>query len=375
MWLGLRDAILLFVVLGVLALAIETTAIITGFPYGHFGYSDLLGYRLFGYAPWTVAFAWTPLVLAAYAIAAQTFKNTAVRIVTVALVLFLFDIVLDPGAVHLGFWKYAAGGGFYGVPLSNFVGWLVSGAIAGAVLELFTRWKRPLLPVPAQLISSGFLIVFFWTALAGFAGLWWAFIVGVIMITALSAFYFVHKYAFDDMVVYVDELGTPIGTELKPRAHNSKTHLHSAFSVFIFNKKGELLLQQRAMTKKTWPGVWSNSCCGHVMLHESPEKAVRRRLKHELGLNVGELHLVLPHFRYRAEKDGVVENEICPVFVGVSDTQPKPNPTEVHDTRWVDWEDFKTEVADPEKGYSPWAIEEVELLAKDEKLHRLLQQG
>ena len=68
MWLGVRDAVLLFVVLGVLALVIETSAIITGFPYGHFGYLDLLGYRLFGYTPWTVFLAWTPLVLAAFAI-------------------------------------------------------------------------------------------------------------------------------------------------------------------------------------------------------------------------------------------------------------------------------------------------------------------
>ena len=66
-WLGWYDAIVLFLTLGVLALVIETCAIITGFPYGHFGYSELLGYKLFGYVPWTVFFAWTPLVLAAYA--------------------------------------------------------------------------------------------------------------------------------------------------------------------------------------------------------------------------------------------------------------------------------------------------------------------
>ncbi|MBK8304246.1 MAG: carotenoid biosynthesis protein [Chloracidobacterium sp.] len=71
MWLGRRDAVLLFGILGVLALAIETSAMITGFPYGHFGYSELLGYRLFGLTPWTVFLAWTPLVLAAYAISVR----------------------------------------------------------------------------------------------------------------------------------------------------------------------------------------------------------------------------------------------------------------------------------------------------------------
>lgn len=373
MWLGMRDAILLFVVFGVLALAIETIAIITGFPYGHFGYSGLLGHRLFGYAPWTVAFAWTPLVLAAYAVAARMFSNAAVRVVAMSLVLVLFDVVLDPGAVHLGFWKYAAGGGFYGVPISNFLGWLVSGVIAGIVLELFTLWKKPLLPVPAQLISSGFLIAFFWTALAGFAGLWWALFVGVILLAALAAFYFDYRYAFDEMVVYVDDAGTPQGTERKSVAHDADTDLHSAFSVFLFNSKNELLLQQRAMTKKTWPGVWSNSCCGHVMLHESPEKAVRRRLKHELGMTVGDLHLILPDFRYRAEKDGVVENEICPVYVAFTDDKPTPNPTEVHDTRYTDWNAFTEEVADPANGYSPWAIEEVEMLRTNDKLAALFE--
>ena len=74
------------------------------------------------------------------------------------------------------------------------------------------------------------------------------------------------------------------------------------------------------------------------------------------------LHLILPDFRYRAEKDGVVENEICPVFVGFASALPRPNPLEVNDVKWVDWERFVVEVADPANGYSPWAREEVELL-------------
>lgn len=103
------------------------------------------------------------------------------------------------------------------------------------------------------------------------------------------------------------------------------------------------------------------------MLHESVEHAARRRLKYELGMSVKKLHLILPDFHYRAEKDGVVENEICPVFVGFASAQPKPNPSEVNDVKWVDWQQFVIEVADPANGYSPWAREEVELLAgKDE---------
>lgn len=109
------------------------------------------------------------------------------------------------------------------------------------------------------------------------------------------------------------------------------------------------------------------------MLHESTESAARRRLKYELGMRVDKLHLILPDFRYRAEKDGVVENEICPVFVGFTSAQPAPNPDEVNDVKWIDWERFVVEVAEPVNGYSPWARDEVELLRNDPRLPELLK--
>jgi len=370
MWLGMRDAILLFVVLGVLALVIETTAIITGFPYGHFGYSDLLGHRLFGMTPWTVFLGWTPLVLAAYAIAARLVVEArlwAVRIVLLSVVLVIFDLVLDPGAVKIGFWRYEGGGFFYGVPLSNFLGWIFSGVIAAVVIEIFTAVRKPLLPVPAQLISSGFFVIFFWTAVAFFSAMYWPLLIGIAVLIALTIFYSKYHYAFDDMIVMVDENDCPIGVAPKLPAHNRDTKRHRAFSVFLFNEKGQLLLQQRAMSKKTWPGVWSNSCCGHVMLHEAVENAAKRRLRYELGVRNVKLKIMLPDFRYRAEKDGVVENEICPVLVGFCSQQPRPNPDEVYDMKWVDWSEFVTDVADPANGFSPWAIEEVKLLAKEPK--------
>jgi isopentenyl-diphosphate Delta-isomerase len=376
MWLGWRDALLLWAILGVLALIIETSAIITGFPYGHFGYSELLGAKILGYAPWTVFLAWTPLVVAAYAIArrlgegqltANSYQLLAsiYQIAATAVLLVIFDLVLDPGAVKIGFWQYKGGGFFYDVPLSNFLGWLFSGAIAGVVLEIFFAFKRPLLPVPVQLISSTFFIVAFWTFIAFFSGMYWPLAIGIVVVGLFAVFYRKHYYAFDDMIVYCDEAGTPTGTYPKLAAHDGDTKRHLAFSVFLFNEKGQLLLQQRALTKKTWPGVWSNSCCGHVMLHEKVEAAANRRLKYELGITGVKLEIVLPDFRYRAEKDGVVENEICPVLIGRFDGTPRPNPDEVNDIRWVDWNDFVIEVADPANGYSPWAREEVELLAKN----------
>ncbi|HQU82102.1 MAG TPA: carotenoid biosynthesis protein, partial [Pyrinomonadaceae bacterium] len=202
-WLGWRDALILFLALGIFALLIETNAIITGFPYGHFGYSELLGYKLFGYAPWTVAFAWTPLLLSAYSISANLFKNIALRITSTALILIWFDLTLDAGAVLLGFWKYKDGGFFYGVPFLNFVGWAFSGVLGTILLEVLLKIFKPLLPIPAQLINSSFFIIFFWTAIAVFGGLYIPAAIGIVAIIGLFFFYQKFSYRFEEMIVLV----------------------------------------------------------------------------------------------------------------------------------------------------------------------------
>lgn len=363
-WLGWRDAILLWAMLGAIAITLETFAIITGFPYGHFGYSDLLGYRLFGYAPWTVFFAWTPLIVAAWALAERLFGSGWFTVPFAAVITVVFDLVLDPGAVKLGFWRYESGGEFYGVPLSNFLGWYISGSIGAAAITIFLKNRPPLLATPIQLISSAFLIIVFWTAIAAFSLMIVPTIIGTVVVLALMGLYWELHYAFDDMVVLVDESNTAIGTAEKLPTHDANTPLHRAFSVFLFNEKGELLLQQRAATKKTWPLVWSNSCCGHVMLHEDTVDAAKRRLKFELGMRGIELHCLLPDYRYRAEKDGVVENEICPVFVGFTSREPRANAAEVESVRWLDWNEFLARCADGESELSPWSIEEARLLSE-----------
>jgi isopentenyl-diphosphate delta-isomerase type 1 len=366
MWLGWRDGIILFALLGFVALLIEVSAIMTGFPYGHFGYSEHLGYKLFAAVPWTVAFAWPPLLLAAYAVAANVTRSRLTRIVITTLALLIFDLVLDPGAVRLGFWKYADAGYFHGVPISNFAGWIVSGFVGAIILEMIVARLRPLLPVPIQLASSVFFIACFWTAFAAFAGMMAPALIGVAVLVALMAAWRKFHYAFDDKIVLVDEHNNAIGTASKLESHNSETNLHRAFSVFIFNRRGELLLQQRALSKKTWPGVWSNSCCGHVMLHEETARAAARRLSYELGLRNIQLTIALPEFRYRAEKDGIVENEICPVLIGVTDGEPVPNPSEVASLRWIDWHEFLSSVDQPESDISPWAKQEVQLLTQSD---------
>jgi isopentenyl-diphosphate delta-isomerase len=102
------------------------------------------------------------------------------------------------------------------------------------------------------------------------------------------------------------------------------------------------------------------------MLHESVVRAAARRLKYELGLGGIELDIALPNFRYRAEKDGIVENEICPVLIGVTDREPVPNPTEVANVRWISWSEFLNSLDDPGTDISPWAKQEVQLLTESE---------
>ena len=121
-------------------------------------------------------------------------------------------------------------------------------------------------------------------------------------------------------------------------------------------------MSQRALSKKTWPGIWTNSVCGHPAQGETMTDAVRRRASFELGLTLDEVRLVLPAFRYRAELHGVVENEMCPVFYATVSAEPVPNPDEVEAVRWLSWTGFTGE-ASADTGFSPWCREQIEQLA------------
>lgn len=174
-----------------------------------------------------------------------------------------------------------------------------------------------------------------------------------------------------ELVVLVDEQDRPIGTAPKDGIHGQDTPLHRGFSLFILNDRGEVLLQQRSGLKPTWPLEWSNSCCGHPLPGEAVESAARRRAHYELGLTLDEVHNVLPDFRYRAEKDGIVENETCPVLVSITDQQPVPNPCEVEQVEWVEWSAFVASL-ETRTDISPWCREEVALLQESPDFRRLL---
>ena len=167
----------------------------------------------------------------------------------------------------------------------------------------------------------------------------------------------------DDLIVLVDAHGHAIGTANRREVHGSDTPLHLAFSCYLFDRRGRVLLTRRALDKLTWPGVWTNACCGHPRPGEAPREAVRRRLNEELGLGVDDLRLVLPQFAYRAtDASGVVENELCPVWVAVVDTDPTPNPAEVADLAWVDWSAAVSAAGAAPFLLSPWSALQIPLL-------------
>ena len=104
-------------------------------------------------------------------------------------------------------------------------------------------------------------------------------------------------------VVLLDGAGRAVDTAPKASAHGRGTPLHLAFSCHVVDEVGRVLLTQRAHDKATWPGVWSNACCGHPQLGETLRGAVERRLRDELGLVVERLAVALPDFTYRAAMD------------------------------------------------------------------------
>ena len=170
----------------------------------------------------------------------------------------------------------------------------------------------------------------------------------------------------EERVVLVDERGNRIGEQPKSVVHHARTPLHLAFSLYLFDTDGRLLMTRRALSKVTWPGVWTNSCCGHPMPGEPMADAVSRRLGQETGLHVTGLREVLPDFAYRVQDvSGIWENEICPVYVGSvvpGHADLSPNPAEVMDWNWVDPGDVARSMVMTPFAFSPWAVLQMERL-------------
>ncbi len=166
-----------------------------------------------------------------------------------------------------------------------------------------------------------------------------------------------------EQVVLLDAQHRPVGTADKAGVHTADTPLHLAFSCYVTDAAGRLLLTRRAVTKRTWPGVWTNSACGHPGPGEALEDAVARRVRQELGLELGELAVALPDFAYRAtDATGLVENEVCPVFTARADTDPVPDPDEVEEWRWVPWAQAAELARTAPWALSPWAVLQLQQL-------------
>lgn len=157
-----------------------------------------------------------------------------------------------------------------------------------------------------------------------------------------------------ESLILVDDADREVGHLDKARCHAGRGVLHRAFSLLIFNGNGDLLLQQRASSKRLWPLYWSNSCCSHPRRSESMETAVQRRLREELGVSCPLQFLF--KFRYQAQfDDSGAENELCSVFIGRTASPPRVNREEIMAWRWVSAEALEAEMAGADAGkFTPW---------------------
>lgn len=156
----------------------------------------------------------------------------------------------------------------------------------------------------------------------------------------------------EQQVILVNEKDQPVGTLGKMEAHRLGV-LHRAFSVFIFNNKGEMLLQQRAMKKYHSPGLWTNTCCSHPFPGETASQAANRRLTEEMGFTAS-LQPIF-EFTYRAEfSNGLIEHEYDHVFAGTYEGQVLPNPEEVNDCCYKTLEEIADSLLTHPDKYTPW---------------------
>ncbi|MBN1406738.1 MAG: isopentenyl-diphosphate Delta-isomerase [Calditrichaceae bacterium] len=157
----------------------------------------------------------------------------------------------------------------------------------------------------------------------------------------------------DELLILVDEYDNEIGFDTKDICHNNSGILHRAFSIFVFNDKNELLLQQRSSEKRLWPLFWSNSCCSHPRKGETYEYATARRLKEELGLTIKLTYLY--KFQYQAKyKNEGSENELCSVYIGKSNVMPVVNETEIAEWKYISIDTLDAELLKNPNAFTPW---------------------
>jgi isopentenyl-diphosphate delta-isomerase len=157
-----------------------------------------------------------------------------------------------------------------------------------------------------------------------------------------------------DVLILVDEADRDVGQSSKAACHDGVGLLHRAFSLLVFNPAGELLIQQRASSKRLWPLYWSNSCCSHPRVGESMQSATQRRLREELGISCPLEFLF--KFQYHARFDDAgSEHELCSVFIGSCPDAPSINREEISNWRWVSPDMLHTLLTKPNPmKFTPW---------------------
>lgn len=178
----------------------------------------------------------------------------------------------------------------------------------------------------------------------------------------------------DEALIIVDAQDRILGHGTKAELHEGSGTLHRAFSIFLFNNHGEVLLQQRSAQKRLWPLFWSNTCCSHPREGESYGVATQRRLSEELGMNS---NLTFTHrFRYQAQFDeSGAEHELCTVYVGKADGDPTANPLEIADWQWITPEALDLWIAQTPETLTPWLKLEWQALRSGEHHKSLSQIG
>ncbi|MBC8225721.1 MAG: isopentenyl-diphosphate Delta-isomerase [Gammaproteobacteria bacterium] len=171
----------------------------------------------------------------------------------------------------------------------------------------------------------------------------------------------------NDQLILVNSDDNKIGYSSKSECHKGEGKLHRAFSVFIFNSSGQLLIQKRSSNKELWDLHWSNSCCSHPRKNERTKSAAIRRLKEELGI-VCKLHYIYKFIYHAQYKDAGSEHELCHVFVGLFDGEIQANQEEIDDWKFIKTDDLEKELSNSRENYTPWMRMEWRELMDDQAI-------
>ena len=192
-WAGLTNTLLVILILSVSIFFIEGIGVLTGLPYGQFFYSDFMGPKLFGLVPWAIPFAFIPLLLGSVAFVTKFVEEAWKIILLSALFLVAIDLVIDPILVYLGIWVWITPGVYYGIPLSNFLGWFFTGIFTSSILYFFVKFRVDLQnQLPIIVTLSLVLTLSFWSGFAFWTQLVIPFVISLILLGLLLAA--IHRY-------------------------------------------------------------------------------------------------------------------------------------------------------------------------------------